>query len=357
MPPRRPRPVSSGRYRAGVVRGPRPDGRWYWRVRLFADAGESNVWSGWATVDEVDLQMARLTTGEASAPTPTGDRCDTVHDIAELWLGHVQARRGVPARTVDTVRATVRAWVRHMGAVRVDRLDVVTLDRYVRARETEGRSSHTIHRELRVLRQAWTWLRERGLVPDRPAPRVHVRVRAERDDYTPTAAEVARVVGHLQGWPRLLTRLLWATGCRLGELAGLRRSALRLTPAEDAWVDVAGKTGPRSVPLSPALARELLLELGPGDPEALVLPVTESSAQTSLRRYLADACALAGCRRWTAQGLRRLAVDAVYEAGVDPGTAGRLIGHSPAVALRFYRRANAANVRDAARRARLGEER
>ena len=251
--------------------------------------------------------------------------------------------------------ATCRALAATIGDVRLDRLDPRTLDEHLRIRRAAGRSSSTVHRELRVLREAWEHFRARGLTPDRPAPYVRVRVRSEREHYTPTAEEVTRTVAHLQGWPRLLTRLLWATGCRLGELSALRRSALRLANPEDAWVDVDGKTGPRAVPLSSRFARELLLEVGALDADVRILPVTEASANTSLRRYLVDACALAGVHRWTAQGLRRLAVDAVYDAGADPGTAGALMGHSPAVALRNYRRANAGKVREAAKRAKLGD--
>jgi hypothetical protein len=47
-------------------------------------------------------------------------------------------------------------------------------------------------------------------------------------------------------------------------------------------------------------------------------------------------------------------VDALYRAGVDVSVAAAVLGHSPAVALRHYRRASEDDRHEAVRRARLG---
>lgn len=46
--------------------------------------------------------------------------------------------------------------------------------------------------------------------------------------------------------------------------------------------------------------------------------------------------------------------DLLYGGGCDIGTAAAFLGHSPAVALRHYRRAKPADLRAAAERAGLG---
>lgn len=206
----------------------------------------------------------------------------------------------------------------------------------------------TVARELRMLRTAWTWRHERGLVTRPVLPRVRVRMRPVMDRHTPTPAEVAAVLDQLEGWPWLAVRLLEATGCRLGEIGTLTRADI---DEARAVLHVRGKTGQRPVAILPDVLAELLPAMAERGP---VLGITPESTRTSLRRYLADACEAAGCPRWTAHGLRRLAVDRLYRAGVDVGTAAAHLGHSPAVALEHYRRATAADMAGAVARAGLG---
>lgn len=58
---------------------------------------------------------------------------------------------------------------------------------------------------------------------------------------------------------------------------------------------------------------------------------------TTLRDRIARACERAGVPVFTPHGLRRLADDMLYEAGVDPGITSKTLGQSPEVALRSYR--------------------
>ena len=70
--------------------------------------------------------------------------------------------------------------------------------------------------------------------------------------------------------------------------------------------------------------------------------------------YLKRACEAAQVRRFTPHGLRRHAVDSLIRAGIDVGTAARLLGHSPEVMLRAYRQPTMTDMRDALSRTGLG---
>lgn len=377
-PPRRPSPIAVGPYRLRVMRGPHQDGRWYWRAGQYADGSETTVWTGWATADEATAVIAGMVhRGDTEAP---GEGCATVRDLMEMWMGAMLERADLRPRSVETMRAGAAAVARGLGSVLLSRVTARTLETYrdsrlrsgdtlARDREeqprgrlprVQGVAPETVARELRMLRQAWQWARESGHVSTDLPPRVRVHVRPVVDRYTPTGPEVAAVLRRLDGWPALAVRLLAATGCRLGELAHARRRDLDVDACE---IQVRGKTGARVVPIAPVALAALAPDL-PTDPEAWLLTIRPVSVLTSLRRYLADAIdaenaeraerGLRPLRQWTAHALRRAAVDTLYRAGVDVGVAASVLGHSPDVALRHYRRAGEDERREAVRRAGLG---
>lgn len=367
----RPTPFSVGSVRVAVVSGRKPrDDRWYWRARRFAEGGEQTVWTGWATRPEAEIEVARLVGGVPMTPSAS----TTVGEVMDYWLGAQIKRTDLRPRSLETMTAAAKSIDREIGMVRAGALTAATLERYRDARlrpgltivprkknaegkvergrlpSRTGAAPATVSRELRMLRVAWVWAHEHGFVASPILPKTQVRHRDVVDRYTPTPIEVARVLAKLHGWPALAVRLCFATGARLGEIAGLVR---RDIDEEAGVVRVDGKTGKRAIPVAPQVLASVL-PLLPTDPDARVLGVEPSSVLTSLRRYLTDACAEAGVRRWTAHALRRLAVDLLYRAGVDVGTAASVMGHTPTVALRHYRRASQDDRSAAVRLARLG---
>jgi integrase len=63
-----------------------------------------------------------------------------------------------------------------------------------------------------------------------------------------------------------------------------------------------------------------------------------------------------GCvPRFTAHGLRRDPINTLLRGGVDVGTAAAMLGHSPKVMLRNYRKATMGDIRDALRKTGLGQ--
>ena len=351
---KRPRPARVGPLSCSIVRGPRADGRWYWRIRHAEDVKACL----WATRDEVQEHAARLVVDPKAAVVD--DECRTVRDLLELYLGHLKSRSPAPApRSVDTWRATSRALGAELDDVRIDRLDLSTLDRYIAGRADHGCrkkgetgrriASLTIRRELDYLARAWEWARERGLVPDRSLRLPDLHARAEVDRYTPTPGEVGAVLPHLRPWAALCVRVLYATGLRIGELAGLWREHIR--ELDDlVEIHVNGKTGPRIVVIGGPIGRELLAR-----PPGPLTHFTPWSLSTTLPRVLREACDAAGVTHWTPHGLRRLAVDRLYLAAVDPKIAGAMLGHSPEVAMEHYRRVRSPELAAASTAARMGE--
>ena len=124
---------------------------------------------------------------------------------------------GEDAATAVTCRLTRGA---ERGRHQAGELRLVAACEGPRSRRPSPRS---VAFEVHVLRMAWRWGREVGVVPAHELPRVSVRVQGHiRDRYRPTPTEVARVMRELEGWAQLALLLYAGTGCRLDEIAALR---------------------------------------------------------------------------------------------------------------------------------------
>lgn len=121
----RPAPIRLGTVSCTVVRGPRPDGRWYWRAR----SGEVTHWTGWATVPEAEVAVAQLVSGHGATPADVG----TVRDLLAYWLGEQEERAAsgelAPA-SLATMTSAARSLVAGLGPVRLEGVTAETLERY-----------------------------------------------------------------------------------------------------------------------------------------------------------------------------------------------------------------------------------
>lgn len=351
---RRPSVVRVHPMRARVVRGPHKDGsgRWYWRVQHSHDATTETVWTGWATRDEVADRMVALINAPAPAPAQKdAEEITTVRDLLEVWVGHEDDRADTSRHWKRNARCCAAHVAATVGAARLDRVTSATLERHRDGRLRSGAAPSTVRQELKAFRAAWRWGREIGLCPDRSLPRMRLKVEPVRDRYTPSRDEVVQVIGALTGWPQLAVWLLYATGARVGEVAGLTPDDVDLTRAT---VTLRGKTGTRTVPLAADVV-SALRAWTPPERAATVLGVSPKVVTGHLGSvHLRRACAAVGVKRFSPHGLRRAAVDAFLRAGVDPGTAAAFLGHSPQVMLAHYRRATAEDQRRALLAAGLG---
>jgi integrase len=343
---KRPSPITVGKVRIRVKRGPREDGRWYWRAdRAVGHREREDVWVGWATPDEA-TEAVKALPGQATAAAASEGQVRTVFDLLDCWVGSQNERADVSPRTAATCKAAAdRLCATQLCHVRLDALDRLALERHRDGRVRIGDGASTIARDLKYLRQAWRWGREVGVAPARDLPTIRVEQRESSrvyTDYTPTRVEVAQLIGAATGWVRQALVLLWATGARIGELADLT------------WADVDGgaltldgKTGSRTVPLHPSIWREVATweRRRPAD---RVLPVSRSRVVVRVGTWLAEASArlrLGG--QVSPHGIRRAVVDALYAAGVGPDREAALLGHSAATALAHYRKVRAHELADA----------
>lgn len=346
----KPRKVIVGDVRARPIRGPKGD-LWYWRAVLYRDRREHPVWSGWATRDEAIEQLSQLVLGGDPTRRDEPDTTvETVRDLLRCWTASQADRPDLAPRTVQVYRCRRRALEHTIGDVRVHRVSLRTLERHRRLRASV--SPVTVRHELRVLRIAWLWAIEMGIV-DAPLPKMRVAGGPTREKVTPTHEEVRRVLACMPDRTRLVVLLLYATGARVSEVTALKWGDIDL---EHRRVRIFGKGRRHRVVYLPSSVVAELVERGVGEPLDPVCGF--ASAATGTRRatsHLRRACEEAGVRPFPPGGLRRLAEDTLQRRGVDIGTIGAMLGHSPLVALQHYRQPTDGDLRDAASRAGLGE--
>ena len=373
-PPRRPAAASLGDYRARVVRGPRQsDGRWYWRVyQTDGSGGEPIVNTGWWHRQEVDRVLAGLVGGRALAvdvaggATPTADDQQiTVKDMLELFLGHTQQRTELSRHTQVCYRNFARPVARLLGGYRAFALLKSHIDAYVTARlaepvmiktgngpEPTGRTAavESVKAEISLLRKAYNWARTAGLVLDKePLPSVQVRQKRRappaRNEHTPSSADLDRVVVYFterrgrHSWIVVLLVVLRETGVRIGEAEGLTWGAVSFGNRR---IRVYGKVGYRLVPMTSELVtflREVRASRPDETKDDRVVP-PRSGLPSASGRAINAAAARLGITPFSAQGIRRSVVVALYRGGFDPGLAAAILGHSPKIALAHYRRAS-----------------
>lgn len=341
-----------------AVRGPDDRGRWYWQATAYDPATRKRptVWSGWASAERVEREVLAIVAERPTAiPTarPEADDIRTVLDLMEAWTAEQEARLDLSENSKRVYRTAARHIVGAPIARRsVKRLARIDLQRHRDHRLSEGAAGRTVHSELRVLRSAWRWYLDLSGLPAMTIPSVRVVQSPVRNRYTPSAPEVLAVLEQLRGWSRTAVAVLFATGARPGEVRDLTWEQVNFS-RRTAVLD--GKTGPRTVPLSPDILR-ILREARPEDAEPTdrVLTCTKRTFGALGARYLDPACERAGVPRFTPYGLRRAAVDAMARAGVDIGTAAAITGHSPEVMLRHYRGVSESDKRRGIEKARLG---
>lgn len=348
--PRKPSPLTVGALHARVVRGPRTDGRYYWRARRYVDGKEDSPWTGWATRDEALRELAALlASGTLDAPRNPYEDVRTFRDLLECWIATRKERSDLARGTVDNYVRKARYLADGLGDVLLERADVVTLESYRDRRLRAGVATSTLVLEFNILRIAWRWGREVGVCPPRSLPRVALRARRLRPAVTPTPEHVRAVAARLTGWARVAFLVQYATGARTGEVAALTWEAVDL---EAGTVRLCGKTGPRVVPLA-VEALEALKTL-PRDGGGPFWGVRRDTVRLGLGGHITRACREAGIPGFPPYGLRRAAVDRFARAGVDIGTAAAFLGHSPMIMLQHYRRVSLDDMRGAVAAARLG---
>ncbi len=353
----RPRPFAVGKVRVRVHSGPRKDGRYRWRADKQDGETRIHIWSGWGSEEEATQEVIEQLAKRGERWTTVED-IKTVYDLLDVWVADVQGADRSAYTSTARKGCAERVGKSELGGVLLTRVDQGAVDRY---RRSTAYSRATIARDLKALRAAWVWGQGRDLVPLRPLPSTRVEVKpSDRvySRYTPSVLEVAAVHEHLASrlpWAARAVRLLWATGCRPGEIARLTWQETDLAMWSDGRAEgvltVNGKTGERRVPLHPDVVSEMR-----GWPRArnTVVGASPNTVIARLHVHITNACKALGQPRWSPYGLRRAAVQQLYRSGVEPSTAAAMLGHSPATAMQHYRQVVETDMAEAVLRSGLG---
>lgn len=316
---------------------------------------ESRVYRG--GIREAKRELAKMV-AKAGADKRVGPKA-TVSKLLDDWLANLD-RLGRARSTVETYRQHVERHMRPgLGTIRLDKLTTHDVDRYLASLAEKGLRPRTIRTDHAVLSAAlaqgvtWGWLasnpaREAKVATDRTeAPTITVDdlrrlyFAALEDD-----ADMAVVIA-----------LGAVTGCRRGELAGLRwddldreKATLRI---ERAWVPGSGgqhlttsKTGKARVAHIGAFGvalldgyRLLLAErLGGAEPAGWLLSYDGGATPMRAKSMTGYVGALAKRLGIDAHlhTLRHFAASELVGGGVDLAVAARQLGHSPQVMAGTY---------------------
>lgn len=204
---------------------------------------------------------------------------DFARSLSDLAPSTVSAYEGDLAGFVE--------WASRLGLDGPSGVDRRCLRRYLAYLATRGFARRTIARRAASLRRYFAWLRRRGLVPTDPAaglsaPKGEARLpRVLRPDELRTLLAPAKTPGSdvraeaLQSRDAAVVELLYGSGVRVAELAGLDLADVELSRARSLVRGKGGKS--RVVPLSDPAVAALQAWLDNGR-EALVAAETPVAA-------------------------------------------------------------------------------
>ena len=221
---------------------------------------------GLISADEARRQgaahLTRIKSGEEIGPRAGDDDVPTVAELAERYLREHAEVRCKPG-TAKAYRRVIGRYLLpafgEMPIAALGREHVAEL--HYRLRKTPVAANEAVDALSRMLNRAEAW----GLVPAGSNPcRFVTRYRTRRlerflteDEFRSLGAvlDALEAEGEIPVHAAAALRLLTLTGCRRGEVLGLRWEDVALERKEIRLAD--SKTGPRVVPLSPAAARVL----------------------------------------------------------------------------------------------------
>jgi integrase len=165
------------------------------------------------------------------AATALGDRIATGEVLANELLDDLEADYQIRGRRSldDFLRPKLRHLRPYWGGRAASEVTTAALIEYRRQRQAEGAAPATVNRELAVLRRAFR-LAARA-TPPKVAAVPYFPMAKERNVRTGflEPEQYAKLLAELPRWLRPLLVVAYHTGCRRGELLGVRNGAPPLT--------------------------------------------------------------------------------------------------------------------------------
>jgi integrase len=258
----------------------------------------------------------------------------TVKRVVEAYLDDAETRG---LRSLRASSSHAKAVIEEIGSTRLTLLSSDTVSRYIKTRRKKGRAVATINRELEILRAACALAKKDGRITWEP----NIRTLGNRDAGVRTGflsrEEMSLLIDSIPDDDlRDFVAFFALTAMRPGEIASLRWSALDEKAGVLCLEPAGAKTGdPRVLPLVEEIAAVIARRKAKRMRSPLIFhnggkPATRRSGGFSKGWYGAWARALevAGLPASTlVYDLRRSAIRALREAGVDERTIMAISGH------------------------------
>ena len=346
---RRPKPIEFEELVCRPIRAPsKREPAWYWRATR-RGGDRPTVWTGRGSREDVRALLLRLLADglpERTDLQPADQRCETVTDLLEFFVGERDGRTDLRPHSKRAVRNSAKRVKRTVGEVAIDRISTVTLEEHRDRALASGSSTGTVREDWNTLQAAVRWGQTRELVAGSVVlRRPKMTHRPVREVYIPEREEVEQVIAALGNWRRIVTLLLAETGARRDEIVTLRWEDVDL---KGGWITIrATKTAEtRRVPL-PASVTSELRQWRLRTPGPRVVTCHDQSARSALYRSLQKTCARLEQPMISPQSLRRFRERELSRAGVGVEVFAQILGHSPTVALTYYLRATDDDLRAA----------
>jgi integrase/recombinase XerD len=277
---------------------------------------------------------------------------NVTESLVDRFLTHLAVERGVSANTVRAYSADLQRYLEWADRVGVDpiTLDHRQLRRYLAELDQIGYARRTVARRLSSVRSFFAFLVAEGLASSDPssvllAPKIPAHlphlvpgdVLADLlqapDEASPTGLR-----------DRAILELLYATGARVSEVAGLTMDSLDLSQSQLRLMGKGSKE--RIVPMYPASVTCLRHYLNRGRPtlagdtfpDAVFLstrglPLSADAIRRLFKRYLTQTGAM---RSLSPHAVRHTFATHLIEHGADLRTVQELLGHVALSTTQIY---------------------
>lgn len=287
--------------------------------------------------------------------------------LVDRYLGYLAVERGA---SPNTVRAYSADLARYLEWAQRSGIDPITLThrqmrRYLAELDGAGYARRTIARRLSAVRSLFAYLVAEGLAPSDPssvlaAPKIQSRlptlIPADALSALLEAPDAETPVGMRD---RAVLELLYATGARVSEIAGLRLSGLDLAQGQ---VTLMGKgSKERIVPVHRKAAgtvktyltqgRPRLAKPASGDHVFLSVRGAPLSADAIRRMFKHTLARVGAPHSLSPHAMRHTFATHLIEAGADLRTVQELLGHVALSTTQIYTHLSVKRLQDVHRTA------
>lgn len=290
----------------------------------------------------------------------------TIADNLAAFIDHHHAQNTKP-NTISWYQEMIEvfaAWCTEQGHRWPAWAERETIEAFMTHERGRGMAPATVAARFRALRAFLNWCEEAELLDGKPSalrgapvPKV-----PKTQPKTATVGEYRKLMASIErdSWTdlrdRAIVAVLFTTGLRVGELAGL---TLHDFNSEELQINIRdGKTGARIVPISATAAAVLTeyikkrpawggvdLWLGAdGSKDENVRGVYQA---TGVAQMLRRRCKHAGIRHLNPHAFRHGCATAMINAGADQRTVQELLGHSDSTMTRHYAKFSTHGLQDA----------